>query len=66
MAQHGLDRVGLAGLGTMGLPIARRLLATGIDLGVWNRSPAPAAALAGEGARVADGFDTLLAAHACC
>ena len=31
MAQHGLDRVGLAGLGTMGLPIARRLLATGIE-----------------------------------
>ena len=63
MAQYGLDRVGLAGLGTMGLPIARRLLATGIDLGVWNRSPAPAAVLASEGARVADGFDTLLAAH---
>lgn len=57
----GPDRVGLAGLGTMGLPIARRLLATGIDLGVWNRRPAPAAAL--EGAPVADSFAALLGDH---
>ena len=63
MAQLASDRVGLAGLGTMGLPIARRLIATGIDLGVWNRSPAPAAALAGDGARVADSFAALLADH---
>ena len=56
-------KVALAGLGTMGLPIARRLLATGIDLGVWNRSPAPAAALSSDGARVADSFAALLADH---
>ena len=61
MVQLASDRVGLAGLGTMGLPIARRLIATGIDLGVWNRSPARAAAP--EGARVADSFAALLADH---
>ena len=55
--------VGLAGLGTMGLPIARCLLASGINLGVWNRSPAPVAILAGEGARPADSFETLLHDH---
>ena len=63
MAQLASDRVGLAGLGTMGLPIARRLIATGIDLGVWNRSPARAAALADGGARVANSFAALLADH---
>ena len=63
MALLAPDRVALAGLGTMGLPIARRLIATGIDLGVWNRSPAPAAALAGDRARVADSFAALLADH---
>lgn len=31
-------RVGLIGLGRMGLPIARRLAAVGHDLMVWNRS----------------------------
>ena len=61
MAHTAPDRVGLAGLGTMGLPIARRLIATGIDLGVWNRSPARAAAP--EGARVSDSFAALLAGH---
>ena len=55
--------VGLAGIGTMGLPIARRMLATGIDLGVWNRSPAPAAKLADEGARAATSFEALLRDH---
>jgi len=56
-------RVGLAGIGTMGLPIARRLLAGKIDLGAWNRSPAPLAALAGEGARAFGTFDELLGEH---
>jgi 3-hydroxyisobutyrate dehydrogenase len=63
MARRAPDTVGLAGLGTMGLPIARRLLGAGIDLGVWNRSPGPAAALANEGARVAESFETLLRDH---
>lgn len=56
-------RVGLAGIGTMGLPIARRLLAGGIDLGVWNRSPAPLDALADAGARAADSFAALVGDH---
>ena len=57
------ERVGLAGIGTMGLPIARHLLAGGIDLGVWNRSPAPLAALADGGARPADSFAALVGDH---
>lgn len=56
-------RVGLAGIGTMGLPIARRLLAGGVDLGVWNRSPAPLVVVAGEGARAHDSFDALVREH---
>jgi 3-hydroxyisobutyrate dehydrogenase-like beta-hydroxyacid dehydrogenase len=45
--------VGFAGLGRMGLPMARRLLAAGFPLAVWNRTASRAAALAAEGARVA-------------
>lgn len=60
MVQPAPDRVGLAGLGTMGLPIARRLIAGGIKLGVWNRSPGPAALLAADGASVADSFAALI------
>ena len=61
MAQPPPDRVGLAGLGTMGLPIARRLVAGGIKLGVWNRSSGPAALLAKDGAAVAASFAALVA-----
>jgi 3-hydroxyisobutyrate dehydrogenase-like beta-hydroxyacid dehydrogenase len=43
-------RVGLAGLGLMGMPMARRLLAAGIPLRVWNRTPEKAAGLAVDGA----------------
>ncbi len=46
------DSVGLIGIGLMGLPMARRLLAAGIDLCVYNRSRDKAEALAGEGATV--------------
>ena len=63
MAQPPPDRVGLAGLGTMGLPIARRLVAGGIKLGVWNRSPDPAALLADDGALVDESFAALLDSH---
>ena len=31
-------RIGFLGLGTMGTPIALRLLAAGHELSVWNRS----------------------------
>ena len=37
----------------MGMPMARRLLAVGHELTVWNRTRSRAEALAGEGARVA-------------
>jgi len=33
-------RIGLAGLGRMGVPMAERLLAAGHELVVWNRTPA--------------------------
>ena len=46
-------RLGYVGLGLMGGPMARRLLAAGYELTVWNRDPAKAAALAEAGATVA-------------
>jgi len=42
--------VGFIGLGNMGLPMARNLLRAGHRVRVWNRTPAPAEALAREGA----------------
>jgi 3-hydroxyisobutyrate dehydrogenase-like beta-hydroxyacid dehydrogenase len=45
--------VGLVGLGKMGEPIARRLLAAGHDLTVWNRTPRRADHLVEQGARQA-------------
>jgi 2-hydroxy-3-oxopropionate reductase len=46
--------VALLGTGLMGFPMARRLLAAGHQLTVWNRDISKANPLAGEGARVAD------------
>ena len=45
--------VAMLGTGLMGLPMARRLLAAGFDLTVWNRDSTKAAPLASEGARIA-------------
>ncbi|WP_327316036.1 NAD(P)-dependent oxidoreductase [Streptomyces sp. NBC_01235] len=45
--------VTLLGLGAMGTALARTWLAAGHALTVWNRTPARAAALAPEGARIA-------------
>lgn len=42
--------LGFAGIGLMGLPMARRLLAAGHPLRVWNRSPEKCAALVDAGA----------------
>lgn len=42
--------VGFIGLGGMGRGMARRLLAAGHSVQVWNRSPAPVEALVAEGA----------------
>ncbi|MGC4061441.1 MAG: NAD(P)-dependent oxidoreductase [Aquabacterium sp.] len=44
----------LLGCGLMGTPMARRLLAAGHPLTVWNRTRAKADALSADGARVAD------------
>ena len=54
-------RVGFLGLGTMGLPMARRLLAAGMPLQVWNRTRAVADALVPDGATVAPSVDALFA-----
>lgn len=43
-------RIGFAGMGLMGQPMCRRLLAAGHPLTVWNRSPAACAALLADGA----------------
>ncbi len=43
-----MQRVGFAGLGAMGLPMAKNLHRAGLLAAVWNRSPAKASALAAE------------------
>lgn len=49
----GVRKIAFLGIGLMGGPMARRLLAAGEDVTVWNRTRAKAEALATEGARVA-------------
>lgn len=49
-----LGRIGFAGLGLMGLPMAQNLLAAGADVTVFNRTRAKAAPLEAAGAAVAD------------
>ena len=56
-------RIGFAGLGIMGRPMARNLLRAAYPLTVWNRSPGPAQELAAAGAAVA-GSPAQLAASA--
>ncbi|MDN6557182.1 MAG: NAD(P)-dependent oxidoreductase [Acidipropionibacterium acidipropionici] len=48
-----MTAVSIIGLGAMGRPIARNLLAAGFEVTVWNRSPQPVADLASAGARAA-------------
>ncbi|MEV6959820.1 NAD(P)-binding domain-containing protein [Streptomyces sp. NPDC051207] len=55
--------VTLLGIGAMGTALARTWLATGHPLTVWNRTPARAAALAAEGAAVADSAAEAVAAN---
>ncbi|MFE7977634.1 NAD(P)-dependent oxidoreductase [Streptomyces shenzhenensis] len=55
--------VTLLGLGAMGTALARAWLAAGHPLTVWNRTPARAAAVAAEGARVADSAAAAVAAN---
>jgi 2-hydroxy-3-oxopropionate reductase len=47
--------IGFIGLGVMGAPMARNLLAADHEVVAWNRSPAPLEALVEAGARAADG-----------
>jgi len=54
MTDHSRPPVAVLGLGTMGAGMARRLLAAGFPLAVYNRTRARAEPLAAEGARVAD------------
>ncbi|WP_176244826.1 NAD(P)-dependent oxidoreductase [Pseudomonas sp. B11(2017)] len=46
-----LPSLGFAGIGLMGLPMCRRLLAAGYPLTVWNRNPAKCAPLVEAGGR---------------
>ena len=46
-------RVAILGLGIMGGGMAGQLIAKGLDVTVWNRDPAKAAALGEAGARIA-------------
>lgn len=48
-----LPSLGFAGIGLMGLPMCKRLLAAGYPLTVWNRSPRKCDALLAAGARLA-------------
>ncbi|MBO1333603.1 NAD(P)-dependent oxidoreductase [Streptomyces sp. VRA16 Mangrove soil] len=54
MTKKPVENVVVLGLGAMGTALARAWLAAGHPVTVWNRTPARAAALAAEGARVAD------------
>jgi 2-hydroxy-3-oxopropionate reductase len=49
------ERIGFIGLGIMGKPMARNLLAAGFPLTVHSRSPAPVDELVGAGASRGDG-----------
>ena len=46
--------VGFAGLGRMGLAMARNILRVGFPLTIYNRTPGRTAALVAEGARAVD------------
>ena len=54
------SRLGFAGIGTMGLPMARRLVAAGHPLTVWNRSPQPLSEAQAFGANSASSFVALV------
>ncbi|MFT4120426.1 NAD(P)-dependent oxidoreductase [Bradyrhizobium sp.] len=59
---QGVEKVGYLGLGLMGAPMTRRLLAAGYQVAVWNRSLGKAAPLVEAGARRAETPRDLLAA----
>jgi len=51
--------LGFIGVGTMGLPMATRLLAAGLPLVVWNRTATKCAPLVACGAQLANSVDAL-------
>jgi len=51
MTEHATPTIGFIGLGIMGKPMARNLMAAGYELVVLNRSQSPMAELVAEGAR---------------
>ena len=55
-----LQPLGCVGLGIMGAPMTRNLLAAGAEVHVWARRPEQARALAAEGATVHENFADLL------
>ena len=55
-------QLGMVGLGRMGGNIVRRLLRAGHQAVVWDRNPAPGAALATEGAQAVAGMAPMVAA----
>ncbi|MFF7281099.1 NAD(P)-dependent oxidoreductase [Streptomyces griseorubiginosus] len=65
MTQNTFEKTSLTllGLGTMGTALARGWLAAGHPVTVWNRTPARATALAGEGASVVDSAAEAVAAN---
>jgi 3-hydroxyisobutyrate dehydrogenase len=57
------EKLGYLGLGLMGAPMTRRLLAAGREVTIWNRSPGKAASLVEAGAkRAADPSEVAAAA----
>ena len=54
-----METVGFVGIGTMGLPMAGRLLAAGIPLVVWNRTAAKCTPLVVRGAMSSRSIDEL-------
>jgi 3-hydroxyisobutyrate dehydrogenase len=52
-------KIGIAGTGRMGAAIAGRLLATGHEVAVWNRTPGKTQALEAAGAQVAESASAL-------
>ncbi|WFU43489.1 NAD(P)-dependent oxidoreductase [Bradyrhizobium sp. CB82] len=48
---HLAEKLGYLGLGLMGAPMTRRLLAAGYEVAIWNRTAAKAAALSEAGAK---------------
>lgn len=53
-------RLGFIGIGLMGDPMTRRLLAAGFDVTVWNRSPEKAKGVVDTGARLAASIGELV------